>query len=75
MALLNESVNFKKFDTRMVERNIARGVLAPHELSEVLGGLPDDSENAEWISVEELAEEISSGETHSSPVMNGKAPH
>jgi hypothetical protein len=68
MALLFESVDFKKLDVRMVERNLARGVIDAHELEAAVKELPDDSENADWVSVESLAHEPGEG-------MNGKASH
>ena len=54
MALLHEAVDFKKLDTRLVERNIARGVMTTQQLNGALDQLPDDSENAEWTNVETL---------------------
>ncbi len=74
MALLHESVNFKKFDTRMVERNVARGVLTSQELTEVVKNLPDDAENAEYVNTEILADDVT-GESLNHSVMNGLAPH
>lgn len=74
MALLHESVNFKKFDIRMVERNIARGVLSPQEYTDLVKNLPDDGENAEWVNVASL-EDDGSGDSSEHSVMNGKGPH
>lgn len=54
MALLHDSVNSKKFDVRLVERNIARGRVTSKELEDALKVLPDDSENAEWVSIDSL---------------------
>ncbi|MBI2712630.1 MAG: hypothetical protein HYX41_07250 [Bdellovibrio sp.] len=54
MALLNESVDFKKLDVRLVERNINRGVISQDDLDKALKKLPDDGENAMWVSVESL---------------------
>lgn len=56
MALLHDSVDFKKLDVRLIERNIARGVLTPDELNKAVTKLPDDSANAEWINVDSLME-------------------
>ncbi len=69
MALLNESVEFKKLDVRLVERNISRGVLSAAELTAALAALPDDEENAEWINVDSLITETNPSE------MNGKGSH
>ena len=55
MTLLNDAVENKKFDTRMVERNVARQVISQDEVEKTLKKLPDDSENAEYISIESLA--------------------
>ncbi len=60
MTLLNDSVENKKFDTRMVERNVARQVLSQDEVEKHLKKLPDDGENAEWISIESIASETQS---------------
>lgn len=54
MALLHESVDSKKLDVRMVERNIARGVVKDEDLAKSLKSLPDDSENAEWVNIDTL---------------------
>ncbi len=54
MALLHESVDYKKMDVRLVERNIARGVLSREELNQALETLPDDSENADFVQVDAL---------------------
>lgn len=68
MALLHDSVAFKKFDTRMVERNMARGVIRSEDYSAIVKALPDDAENADWISIDSLMEDLS-GEA---PLSNGK---
>ncbi len=56
MALLNEAVDAKKLDVRLVERNISRGVISQVDLEKSLKTLPDDSENAQWISIETLVQ-------------------
>jgi hypothetical protein len=68
MALLHDSFDSKKFDTRMVERNVTRGVVTSQMVEDYVNSLPDDSENAEWISISSL-EDDSAGES----VSNGKA--
>jgi hypothetical protein len=55
MTLLHESVETKKLDTRMVERNIARGLVTSEEYEKSLKNLPDDGENADYISIDEIA--------------------
>ena len=52
--LLNEAVESKKMDTRLVERHIAKGLTTSEEVQKWVNQLPDDSENADWISVDEL---------------------
>ena len=75
MALLHDSVDFKKLDVRLVERNIARGVVTPEELSKAVAKLPDDSENAEWVSVEALMNDTAGESVDGDTEVNGKAPH
>ena len=70
MALLNESVEFKKLDTRLVERNIARGVLSHQEYLHFVDALPDDAENAEWVSVESLSKSMDDSETSEGSVFS-----
>lgn len=57
MVLLFEAVEAKKLDVRTIERNITRGVLTESESRESAKGLPDDQENASWVSLESLAQE------------------
>jgi hypothetical protein len=69
MALLHESVDSKKLDVRMVERNTARGVIKVDDLEKSLKTLPDDADNAEWISLDTLTHEPDESE------MNGRDDH
>ena len=46
MPLLHDSVGDKKFDVRMVERNVQRGRVASEEVEKHLKSLPDDAANA-----------------------------
>lgn len=55
MTLLHEAVNAKKLDTRVLERNVNRGAANPEDLKKSVENLPDDSENAEWVSIEAIA--------------------
>lgn len=57
MALLHEAVDFKKLDTRMIERNITRGAISRQDYEKSVTELPDDGENAEWISLETILDE------------------
>jgi hypothetical protein len=58
MALLHDSVDSKKLDVRLVERNIARGVITLDEVQKALATLPDDSDHAEWVEIESLTEDL-----------------
>ncbi len=60
MSLLSDAVESKKFDVRVVERNIARSVIRAEDVQKYTTDLPDDSANAEWISIEKIAEQQSS---------------
>jgi len=55
MTLLHDAVDAKKFDVRMIERSIARGTLATSDVEKVQKQLPDDAENAEYTSLDTLA--------------------
>jgi hypothetical protein len=54
MALLNEAMADKKFDTRMIERNIQRGQLTQAEAEKIQKELPDDSANLEVVTMDDL---------------------
>jgi hypothetical protein len=55
MPLLHESSDAKKFDTRMVERNITRGIVPASDADKASASLADDGANAEWINIEVIA--------------------
>jgi hypothetical protein len=57
MALLNESVDLKRMDVRVVERNLDRGILSHEEFDKTIRQLPDDADNANWVSLEVLEAE------------------
>lgn len=42
-------------DTRLIERNVTKGLLSHEEVQSYTQQLPDESENADWISVDELS--------------------
>jgi hypothetical protein len=65
MVLLHDSVEAKKFDVRMIERNINRGVVTQQDVQTKVNDLPDDSENADFISLDALANDESSGQATS----------
>jgi hypothetical protein len=55
MTLLHDAVDAKKLDVRMIERSIARGTLTASDVEKSQKQLPDDAENAEYTSIEALA--------------------
>jgi hypothetical protein len=59
MTLLHEAVEAKKLDVRVVERNTARGVISADDSDKALKKLPDDSDNAEYTNLDELAADAS----------------
>lgn len=59
MSLLHDSIQEKKFDVRMLDKNLVRNVVADKEVKAHLEQLPDDSENALYISIEELDDSVS----------------
>jgi predicted choloylglycine hydrolase len=54
MPLLHDSANEKKFDVRMVERNVLRGQVSQEEAEKFLKTLPDDSANAVTVNEADL---------------------
>jgi hypothetical protein len=56
MTLLNDALQEKKFDVRVVEKNLARGVVQDDEVQKLTKQLPDDAANASWVNLEELAQ-------------------
>lgn len=54
MTLLHDAVEFKKLDVRLMERNVARGVVSAGDVAKAIKELPDDSESAEYVNVNEL---------------------
>jgi hypothetical protein len=57
MTLLHDATEFKKLDVRMVERNLARGVVSQDEVEKSAKKLPDDAENADYTIVDDLIED------------------
>ncbi len=54
MTLLFDATEAKKFDSRVVERNILRGSVKADDYDKFVKDLPDESENAETVSIEAL---------------------
>jgi hypothetical protein len=57
MSLLHESIHEKKFDVRMLEKNLVRKVVTDKEAKTFIDELPDDAANAEFISLDTVAEQ------------------
>ncbi len=57
MTLLHEAVDAKKMDVRLVERNVNRGVMTAEDVEKNLKKLPDDGDNAQYVSIDSLANE------------------
>ena len=57
MSLLHDSIISKKFDTRMLEKNLVRGMVSDKDVKAQVEQLPDDSANAIYINLDEIAEQ------------------
>jgi hypothetical protein len=57
MSLLIDGIHEKKFDVRMLEKNLVRNVVADKEVKAHIEALPDDAENAIFINLDEIAEQ------------------
>ena len=57
MALLDKATEEKKFDVRMWERNIRRGVFRLDDYEGSLKALSDDAEQADWIGFDAIVED------------------
>lgn len=55
MTLLFEASQEKRFDLRVVERNLRRGIVAPEEFKKSTDKVADDASNAEYTRIEDLA--------------------
>ena len=55
MTLLSQAVEAKKFDTRVIERNLQRGFLKPEDAQAQTQSLTDDAEFAEFVSIDAIA--------------------
>ena len=61
MTLLHEAVEQKKFDVRMVERNVSRGIVQATDVQKHVVGLQDDADAAQYISIESLKDDSAKG--------------
>jgi hypothetical protein len=57
MSLLIDGISEKKFDVRMLEKNLVRNVISDKEAKAAAEALPDDAENAIFINLDEVAEQ------------------
>ncbi len=64
MALLHEAVDEKKFDVRVSERNVTKGVVTADEAQKATDKLPDDADNAQYVSIEALLRDDSDSMQH-----------
>ncbi|MGE4232750.1 MAG: hypothetical protein AB7F43_05410 [Bacteriovoracia bacterium] len=55
MALLSKAIEEKMFDVRMLERSMHKGIINLQDIEKNEKKLPDDSENAEYTNIDELA--------------------
>jgi hypothetical protein len=55
MTLLDEAVREKLYDVRVVEKNVDRKIVVRKDWDKIASSLSDDSDNASWISLDELA--------------------
>jgi len=66
----------KLMDTRIVRRNVKRGLISQKEVDTHIKNLPDEKDNAEFVTIDLENSEISevpsnSGSTDSSPELGG----
>ena len=56
MTLLYDAVEAKKFDVRVIDRNVERGLVRSEDREKALKSLEDDAANADYVSIQSLAE-------------------
>ena len=56
MALLSDGIKGKEFDVRMVQRGLNKGLVLLDDIEKHQKKLPDDSENAEFVSLDSFFE-------------------
>jgi hypothetical protein len=57
MPLLRNAVEQKKFDIRLIEKNVTRGVVSQEETEKYLKSLPDDSHNVDIVELGDIDSE------------------
>jgi hypothetical protein len=69
MTLLHNAIEAKKFDSRVMERNLQRSLVKTEEVQASVAALQDDAEFAEYVSIDA----ISSGDGKKRIPANGKS--
>lgn len=59
MSLLQESFDAKKFDVRVVERNVLRGVISAEDAKKATEKLPDDAANGDMVTWKDITNQDS----------------
>jgi hypothetical protein len=54
MTLLSDATEAKKYDVRVIERNVQRGITKAEDYEKIQKDLADDSDNAEYVSLDAL---------------------
>jgi hypothetical protein len=54
MTLLSDATEQKKYDTRVIERNVQRGITKAEDHEKFQKELADDADNAEYVNVDTL---------------------
>ena len=57
MSILHDAINSKKFDVRMLDKNLTRNVVTDKEAKAVIEALADDADNAEYVSLDDISEQ------------------
>ena len=58
MSLLSEASEQKRFDVRLEERHVRRGLVTVEDQQKITDKLPDDSKEAIWITTAELEKNV-----------------
>jgi hypothetical protein len=54
MTLLSDATEAKKYDVRVIERNVQRGITKAEDHDKFQKELADDADNAEFVSLDAL---------------------
>ena len=72
MALLNEALKEKELDIRMMNRASSKGQMGKSELDKASKKASDDTDNAEYVSIETFMDDLPSKVVR--PMIGEKAP-